>query len=191
MSAGGAVPAGSGRSARLDPFALPVRFRSNDAGADRHERLVEIGRDRVVVRRAVGGIAMKVSTPIANYLGIAVRIIPPKDDFDGAVSVMLEHRDPGLSVPLFVAADGFDVAVECDAWARALGVPMLAVDGEGAVRKLGGPLDRLHARAVVTRRRGRALNVRRSLRRLRRKPGTTPLTAQSVHRDEREIIARN
>lgn len=191
MSAGGAVPAGSGRSARLDPFALPVRFRSNDAGADRHERLVEIGHDRVVVRRAVGGIAMKVSTPIANYLGIAVRIVPPKDDFDGAVSVMLEHRDPGLSVPLFVATDGLDVAVECNAWARALGLPMLAVDGAGPVRKLGGPLDRLHPRTAVTRRRGRALNIRRSLRRLRRKPGMAPLAVQAIHSGEREIIARN
>jgi hypothetical protein len=191
MSAGGAVPAGSGRSARLDPFALPVRFRSNDAGADRHERLVEIGRDRVVVRRAVGGIAMKVSTPVANYLGIAVRIIPPKDDFDGAVAVMLEHRDPGLSVPLFIATDGFDVAVECDAWARVLGVPTLAVDGDGAVRNLVGPLGRLHPRDSVPRRRGRTLKCRRSLRRLRRKPGASPLSAQATYRGEREIIARN
>jgi hypothetical protein len=191
MSAGGAVPAGSGRSARLDPFALPISFRSNDAGADRHERLIEIGRDRVVVRRAVRGIAMKIATPVADYLGIAVRIIPPKDDFDGAVAVMLEHRDPGLSVPLFLAGDGFDVAVECDAWARALGVPTLTADAEGALREAGGPFARLQVRAAIVRRRGRSLKWRRSLRRLRRKPGATALNVQAIHRDEREIIARN
>ena len=191
MSAGGAVPAGSGRSARLDPFALPVQFRSNDAGADRHERLIELGRDRVVVRRAVGGIPMKVSTPVANYLGVAVRIIPPKDDFDGAVAVMLEHRDPGLSVPLFIAADGFDVAAECDAWARMLGLATLVVDGDGALRNVAGPFGRLNPRNSVPRRRGRTLKCRRSLRRLRRKPGRAPLATQAVYRDEREIIARN
>lgn len=188
---GGSFPAGSGRSARLDPFALPVRFRSNDAGADRHERLIEVGHERVVVRRAVGGIPMKVSTPVANYLGVAVRVIPPKDVFDGAVAVVLEHRDPGLSVPLFVAADGTDVAVECDAWSRVLGVPVLAADGNGGWCNLGGPLGRLNPRKCVPRRRGRALKARRSLRRLRRKPGVAPLSAQDVYRGEREIIARN
>ena len=188
---GGSIPAGSDRSARLDPFALPVSFRSSDLGADRHERLIEIGRERVVVRRAVGGIAMKVSTPVANYLGVAVRIIPPKDDFDGSVAVMLEHRDPGLSVPLFIAADGFDVAVECDAWARVLGVPTLAADGNGGWCNLGGPLARLNPRKCGPRRRGRSLKGRRSLRRLRRKPGAAPLSAQEIYRDEREIIARN
>jgi hypothetical protein len=191
MSAGGAFPAGSGRSARLDPFALPVRYRAIDAGADRHERVVEIGRDRVVVRRAVGGIPMKVSTPVANYLGIAVRIIPPRDHYEGVVAVMLEHRDPGLSVPLFLADDGFDVAVECDAWARVLGVPTLSVDADGNVRRLGGPLGALHPRDVVPRRRGRSLKFRRSLRRLSRKPGAAPLAVQAVYRGEREIIARN
>ena len=34
MSAGGAKPAGSGRAPRLDPLALPVRFRAADARAD-------------------------------------------------------------------------------------------------------------------------------------------------------------
>src|SRR5262245_42814634 len=130
---GGTVPAGSGRSARLDPFALPITFKSNDAGADRHERLIETARDRLAVRRAVGGIPMKVSTPVANYLGVAVRIFPPKDEFNGAVALMLEHRDPGLTVPLFVATDGTDVAVECDAWSRVLGVPALVADVDGVL----------------------------------------------------------
>jgi hypothetical protein len=190
MSAGGAAPAGSGRSARLDPFALPVQFKSCDAGADRHERLIEIAHDRVVVRRAVRGIPMKVATPLASYLGISVRVIPPDDNFDGAVAVILEHRDPGLSIPLFIAGDGFDVAVECDAWARALGVPTLVIDGEGVPRKVEGAFGRLNPRASVPRRRGRSLKCRRSLRRLRRKPGRS-LEGQDIYRGEREIIARN
>lgn len=190
MSSGGASPAGSGRSARLDPFALPVRYLANDAGADRHERLVEIGRERVVVSRAVRGIPMKVATPVTQYLGVSVRIFPPKDDFDGAVAVMLEHRDPGLSVPLFVASDGNDVAVECATWARVLGMPALVVDADGSLRKVGGPRGPLGMRNAQPRRRGRTLKYRRSLRRLRRTPGKS-LDGQDVHRGEREIIARN
>ncbi len=114
MSVG--MPAGSGRNARLDPFALPVRYRTGDPGADARERTIEIDRDRVVMQRAVRGIAMKVSTQVSDFLGVAIRIVPPSGDFDGAIAVMLEHRDPGLSVPLFVATDGKDISVEWRTW---------------------------------------------------------------------------
>jgi len=189
MSVGGTVPAGSGRSARLDPFALPVRFKTGDAGADRHERVVEVDRDRVVVRRAVGGIPMKISTRIADYAGITLRIVPPQDDFDGAVAVVLEHRDPGLCVPLFVAADGTEVAVECNTWARVLGKPLLVPGSDGILSDPLGPLGRL-SRHPIARRRGRSLAARRSIRRLRRKAARLD-PAAAIHRGEREIIARN
>ena len=104
MSSG--MPAGSGRSVRLDPFALPVRYKAGDPGADERERTVEIHRERVIVRRRVHGIPMKLSMQVREYLGVAIRIVPPCDDFDGAIAVMLEHRDKGLSVPLFVASNG-------------------------------------------------------------------------------------
>ncbi len=190
MSAGGAVPAGSGRSARLDPFALPVRYRASDERADRHERLIELGRERVVVQRAVGGVPMKVSARVSDYLGIAIRIVSPRDGGDGAVAVVLEHRDPGLSVPLHVATDGGEIAVECNAWVRVLGLPLLVPGPDGALYDPRGPLGALAARGAVARRRGRALKCRRSPRRLRRKPAALADDA-IVHRDEREIIARN
>ena len=38
----GRTPAGSGRALRLDPFALPVRFPAQDAGADGQMRQVEL-----------------------------------------------------------------------------------------------------------------------------------------------------
>ena len=56
MEAGGT--AGSGRALRLDPFALPVRFPAQDAGADGQMRQVELHRERVMVRRAVRGMRM-------------------------------------------------------------------------------------------------------------------------------------
>lgn len=192
MSAGGAAPAGSGRSARLDPFSLPVSYKANDAHADARERVVELGRERVVMKREVRGIAMKTSTRVSEFLGVAIRIFPPKDDFDGAVAVMLEHRDPGLSVPLFVAQDGSEISVEWQTWSRVLGLPALVVDADGSLRDLLGPLGRVKGNVKAPRKRGRVLSrARRSPRRLRRKAGSVKLEAMGVHRGEREIIARN
>jgi len=189
MSADGTA-VGSGRSARLDPFGLPVRFKTGDAGADDRERIIELGRERVVMRRAVRGIPMRVVTPVSKFRGVALRVVPPEGDFDGAVAVILEHDDPGLSVPLHVAAGGEDAAVEMQTWSRLLGVPVLVKDDEGRWRDPSGPLGRLRAGRAMPRRRGRTLKYRRSLRRLRRKPGAPPATP-AIHRGEREIIARN
>ena len=51
--------------------------RSADKAADGRTRDVELSRDRVVVRRAVRGMKMAVNLPVADYLGVAVRMEPP------------------------------------------------------------------------------------------------------------------
>jgi hypothetical protein len=191
MSAGTAMPAGSSRALRLDPAALPVSFAASDARADERLRHIELGRERVVVRRAVGGIYMRVSLKVAEFLGVAIRVIPPDEGSPGAIAVFLEHRDQGLSVPLFVAADGdADVTAEWQRWARVLGLPLLIPDGEGfrepferigAVR-VDEPTPRRRSRSILWRRRPSILR--------RRKPGRA-LSEPQVHRGEREIIARN
>ncbi|HEX4552676.1 MAG TPA: DUF6101 family protein [Xanthobacteraceae bacterium] len=191
MSAGTAMPAGSSRALRLDPSALPVSFAASDARADERLRHIELGRERVVVRRAVRGIYMRVSLKVAEFLGVAVRVIPPDEGSPGAVGIFLEHRDQGLSVPLFVAADGdADVVAEWQRWARVLGLPLLIADGEGfrepferigAVR-VDKPTPRRRSRSILWRRRPSILR--------RRKPGRA-LSEPQVHRGEREIIARN
>jgi hypothetical protein len=190
MSAG--MPTGSGRNARLDPFALPVRYRAGDPGADKRERIIEICRDRVTMRRAVHGIPMKVSTQVSDFLGVAIRIVPPSDDFDGAIAVTLEHRDPGLSVPLFVASDGRDISVEWQTWSRVLGVPALVEDAEGNLRNPFGPLGLLPEGEIAPRRRGRAgMSARRGIGRMRRKPGAVNAGWLVIYDCEREIIARD
>jgi hypothetical protein len=191
MSAGGAAPAGSSRMSRLDPFCLPVSFPAVDAGADRRVRLVELHRERVIMRREVSGIRMAVSLPVAMFLGVAIRMIPPETSFDGAIAVTLEHRDPALSVPLITAVDGADVLADWQLWARILRLPLLVCDGEGAFRK---PFDCLGlvrvAKTQPRRRRQTAMHERRPRILLRRRPGRDGQPA-SVHRGEREIIARN
>jgi hypothetical protein len=191
MSAGGAEPAGSSRILRLDPVSLPVSFEAGDARADEQTRWVELGRERVTVRRAVAGIRMAVSAPMAKYLGIAIRILPPDAESQGAVAVVLEHRDPSMSVPLYVAPDGAEAVAEWQSWSSVLGLPLLVHDGEGSFRE---PFARIGgvriAAAQSRRRRHTAIRKRRPRMPMRRKPAG--LDSQSmVHRGEREIIARN
>jgi hypothetical protein len=191
MGVGGAIPAGSSRVLRLDPFALPARFAASDAGADERVRLVELHRERVIMRRAVAGMRMAVSLPVAAFLGVAIRLIPPDGQHEGAIAVMLEHRDAALAVPLFVAPDGSDVIAEWQVWGRVLGLPLLVADADGTLRE---PFQRLGALRVAKplsrRRRYGPIRRRRPSILIRRKPGCPTLFA-TVHRGEREIIARN
>jgi len=185
------MPAGSSRDERLDPFALPLCFETADRTADNHLRQVELHRERVVLRRALRGIKMALNLPVAAYLGVAIRIEAPTAGCAGAVTVVLEHRDPQLSLMLYRAADGGDVVAEWQSWGRALALPLLVSDGNGGLRE---PFDRLGGVRTGTpvgrRRRRSTLRNRRPSLPLRRRPGQLP-TVPVVHRDEREIIARN
>jgi uncharacterized protein DUF6101 len=128
--------------------------------------------------------------PVTAFLGVAIRIVPPDAQTDGAIAVMLEHRDPALCIPVFVAPDGTDVVAEWQLWARILNRPLLVVDDDGGLRdpfrRLGGV--RI-APVAPRRRRYGPVRKRRPLIQFRRKP--TRLQAdRRVHRNEREIIAR-
>jgi hypothetical protein len=183
---------GSGRALRLDPFALPVRYAARDSCADGQIRQIELDRDRVVLRRAVRGIRMNVGVPVAEFRGVSIRILPAEGNEPAATAVMLEHRDAGLSVPLFMAPDGDDLLAQWKCWGRVLGLPLLVVDGDGSLRepfrRIGG--DGRGGTAAPRRRRRVAIKWRRSRFLMRRKPGRST-TEPLVHRGEREIIARN
>jgi Family of unknown function (DUF6101) len=190
MVLGGAMPVGSSRNERLDPLALPVRFTAHDVGADERLRDVELTRERVVLRRAVRGIRMAVSLPVTAFLGVALRLVLAADDADRA-TISLEHCDSALSVPLFCTADWRDAVAEWRLWARVLKLPLLVVDLDGtlcdAFRRLG--LVRV-GKPAPRRRRRNAIKERRPSILMRRAAAMFP-AEPSVHRDEREIIARN
>jgi hypothetical protein len=192
MSAGRAVPAGSSRVWRLDPCALPVSFATSDARADERLRHIELDRERVTMRRAVRGIRMRVSLKVSEFLGVAIRVIPPDASSDGAIAVMLEHRDQGLSIPLLMATDGGDdVVAEWQHWARVLGLPLLIPDGEGSFREPFCRIGAVRVHATLPRRRTRGtLRHRRPSILMRRKPGRATGEAR-IHRGEREIVARS
>jgi len=186
----GGCPAGSSSALRLDPFCLPARFAATDAAADERVRLVELYRERVVVRRSLAGMRMALNMPVSAFKGVAIRLIAGVDGAPGTVSVVLEHRDPSLALPLFVSAEDGDAFAEWRAWGNVLGLPLL-VEDDGELRepfsRMGGVrIERVRPR----RRRHNAIKRRRPTMPLRRRAGkltdTTP-----VHRGEREIIARN
>jgi hypothetical protein len=179
----GGLPAGSSRALRLDPFALPVRFAANDAAADERVRDIELHRERVVVRRSLRGMRMALNLPVSAFAGISLKLE------QGAVAVMLEHRDPSLALPLFVSDQPDDATAEWRVWASVLGLPLL-VEDDGAWRE---PFARIGAirveRPQPRRRRRSALRNRRPSILMRRK--VSRVGSVPIHRGEREIIARN
>ncbi|HWP27294.1 MAG TPA: DUF6101 family protein [Xanthobacteraceae bacterium] len=189
MGAGG--PEGSGRGPRLDPFALPVRFFAPDHSADGQIRQIELDRKRVVMRRSVRGIPMKVGVPISAFRGVSLHMVLTDAEYGASFAVVLDHRDSGLSVPLFVANDGDEGVALWKSWGQVLDLPLLLADGDGTVRE---PFPHLGAviigRPTPRRRRRAALKWRRPSILMRRKPGR-PSAETVVHRGEREIIARN
>lgn len=182
--------AGSGRDLRLDPLALPARFITPDECADGRTRTVELHRERIVLRRALRGIKMALNVPVSAYRGVAIRMERIEVGRHRMV-LTLEHRDPGLSVPLFAAFDADDIVAEWQLWSRVLALPLLVIDTDGQVRE---PLPRMggvRIAAPATRRRRRtALRKRRPRIVFRRRAARIAPDAQ-VHRGEREIIARN
>jgi hypothetical protein len=168
-----------------------VRYAARDSGADGQVRDIELDRERVVLRREVRGIRMKIGVLVTEFAGVTMRTLPPEDGEPAAVAIMLEHRDNGLSVPLFVATQGDDAMAEWKSWSRVLGVPLLVDDGDGSLRE---PVRRIGRLSVGTpgprRRRRAAIKWRRPSILMRRKPGR-PSAEPTVHRGEREIIARS
>ena len=185
------TPAGSSRDERLDPFALPLRFEAADHTADERVRVVELHRERVVVRRALHGIKMAVHLPLTTYLGVAIRIEPPTPASAGAVAIVLEHPDPDLSLTLYRADDGGDIVAEWQSWGRALSLPLLVAEADGRLRE---PFERIGAIRIGTpirrRRRHSTLSARRPTQPLRRRSAFWP-AIPIVHRGEHEMVARD
>ena len=186
----GGCPAGSGRALRLDPFCLPVRFAASDAAADERVRHVELYRERVVVRRSLAGMRMALNMPVSAFAGVAIRLLPGEGEAQATVSVVLEHRDPALALPLFATAKAHEAYADWRAWGQVLGLPLL-VEDDGALREPFARLGQVRVERPRPRRRRRnAIKRRRPSMPLRRK-ASRMTESTPVHRGEREIIARN
>ncbi len=167
----GINPAGSSRALRLDPLSLPLSFHAHDTRADGEVRRVELHRERVVLHRAVKGMRMAINVRVSDFLGVALRGLD-----DEAQMLVLAHRDPALNIPLCVSSDAEEIATAWQMWSDILALPLLTEDDarEPAAR----------------RRRHNAVRARRPKFLMRRRPGNLANT-DTVHHDEREIIARD
>ena len=121
----GRCPAGSGRAARLDPFCLPARFAAIDAAADERVRLVELYRERVVVRRSLRGMRMALNMPVKAFDGISLQLVAGEGNEPDMVAIVLEHSDPSLTLPLYLTSRPDEALAEWRAWSEVLGVPPL------------------------------------------------------------------
>ena len=183
--------AGSGRDLRLDPFGLPVRFSASDAAADGRVRDIELHRERVVLRRSLHGMRMALNMPVAAYDGISLCLLPAEDGAQEVLAVVLKHNDPALTLPLFMTSHAGEAVAEWRAWSEVLGVRLLLAEPSASLPTASAQLGELHVERPRPRRRRRsALKARRPTILLRRACGKVTRTAP-VHRDEREIIARN
>src|SRR5215471_10985868 len=99
--AGGHRASTTARPWRLDPFSLPARFATADDTADEGLRIVDLHRERVVLRRALCGIRMAVNLPVAAYRGVAIRL-DAATETPPFVAVTLEHADASLSTAVRV-----------------------------------------------------------------------------------------
>ena len=167
----GVNPAWSSRALRLDPLSLPLSFNALDLRADGGMRQVEIHRERIVLHRRVAGMRMAVNVRVCDFIGIGMRGI------DGDAQMLaLIHRDPSLMIPLCISSSRDELETAAVRWSQTFGLPVLPQETPNE------PAARRRRRNAIFRRRPRFL--------LRRRSGDTSREL-SVHRGEREIIARN
>jgi hypothetical protein len=190
-AAGESLPAGSGRGLRLDPRTLPVRFAADDVSADGRTRTIELDRERVLLSRTVGGVYMRLNLPLTSFLGVAVRVENARDEGEGTVAIVLEHRDADLSVPLFVDTDSDHVIADWQLWGNVLRKKLLIADSDGTLREPFETFGALMLGRTIARRARRSALRHRRPKIFRRRSRTRPMDEMTIYRGEREIIARD
>ncbi|MEM9222338.1 MAG: DUF6101 family protein [Pseudomonadota bacterium] len=164
---------------------LPARF---SVRRRRDHRLdVSISREAVTISSPDAAAATQ---PVKSYRGISASVVRGKAGPE--FHLTLEHEDSQHCVPLAASSDIEAVAREWQAWAKALCLPLLAIDADGAVHGELNALGVILAERPSPRRRGSPLVGRRSryARKRRATPPTRALGEAPVHTGEREIIAR-
>ncbi len=187
----GRIAAGSSRALRLDPFSLPVRFEATDEAADECRRVIDLHRERVVVRRCVRGMRMALNLPVTAFRGVAIRLTGTANAPATAIAVVLEHGDPALSLPLFSSSKSDEIVAEWQSWGRVLGLPLLVAERDGSLREPFGRIGALRVETPTRRRRRRSVIARRRPTILLRRRAGKLSEAPATYRGEREIIARN
>jgi hypothetical protein len=185
----GGASAGSSRTFRLDPFVLPVRYTAATGGALGGRASIVLSRREAIVHRGwLAGSLADITIPIADYAGVAVRVVSVGESAAVSAVVELLHDERSLSLPLVIADEPEDVAADWQAWGRVLNLPLLVVAHDGTILSANNRIGGLNADTPKARRRHSYFAARRPRFLSRRKTGRRG-DLQLVA--GREIIARN
>lgn len=173
---------------RLDPMALPARFKAavNGATAEAPASVLLDG-DSVTLTGSADGASFHRMVPLSDYRGVAVRIVPAEGG-DLSITVELLHADPALTIPLIVAATPGEIVADWQCWAKVLRRPLLLVGEDGSIVEPTPRMGGVGIRALKPRRLHSFFAARRPRFLTRRKTGRAHLTTDTVL--GREIIAR-
>lgn len=180
MEVDGSCPGSTGRpEGRPVSFELPLSLwaRAQDGAICR----VVVSREQILIQRPLAGLPCTVRMPVSVLEGVAAAFLQT------GPAVRLLHREAGLSLDVIEAATpGMAIQVR-DRLARALSLPALFVDADGAVFGARRRVGQIVAGIPGPRRGGRPVMARRP-RFLKRRAAGQPLEAPPII--GREIIAR-
>src|SRR5205807_9228203 len=71
--------------------------------------------------------------PLDGFLGVAVRPLIAAGEAD-RIAITLEHRDPSLSILLYLGEEVDELLAEWQLWGRILGRPLLIAGLDGNLR---------------------------------------------------------
>lgn len=186
------------RDLRLDPCQLPVRYSAPLRAPGVGVAAVLLDRERVVIRRPLGGVEATLACPVAAFRGVAVRMTVDPATEALRTEIELMHPDSAMSLPLASCEDlgsADDVAADWQAWGKALGLPLLIVDADGSVREVAGartaqePPRARRMPALLKHRRPRNLKRRRMI--AMSMVSVTEPGSEAGRIEGREIIARD
>ena len=187
----GRIAAGSSRASRLDPFSLPVRFEAADEAADGRRRVVDLHRERVVVRRSVRGMRMALNLPVAAFRGVAIRLDRQTGRAADRDRRRARARRPGaVAAAVFFEHDATTSSPNGSPGAVYWACRCLSPSATAAFASRSRGL----ARYASKRRHGAGAGVAPSRAAdpdLVAAPRGGNVSAAAIHRGEREIIARN
>jgi hypothetical protein len=163
----------------------PIRIEASDPRADNRRRVIDLGPEAVVIRRAVKGVAMAIRVRPDAYRGVTLRLTGLSET-GFRYEVRLLHRDPDLRVPLAEGEDRLAIEAQWRAWARFLRLPALVGRFETGDETANLAVVEI-PRRPWPRRRGKTVTARRARFLVRRKVGRSS-PAPTIHCDPRVLF---
>lgn len=157
--------------------AQSLRIEARDPRADNRQRVIDVARDGVVIRRSVAGVAMAIRVASSAYRGVALRVTGLHEG-RFRYEARLLHRDPDLSVTLAAGEDQTAIETVWREWVRFMRLPALVGRTETGDVEVNLDVTDMARRRPSPRRRGKALASRRGRFLLRRKVGGSMIDAK-------------